>query len=278
MLLSLRRAPRFGPTENLPGLVRVKRWLAKGNACKAMKDNTHQTGKRNSPIRMMERSFFILGIVLLGLYVASDVTAEISSRAALRDFKSAQTANQSSTETAERAPSKDGVRTSESVDTSRWSGNRIQSYLGSLRAKKESAIGVLKIPRLHLEVPIFEGTDGLTLNRGVGHIVGTAALGGSGNAGIAGHRDGFFRSLKDIAIGDEIELLSAVRVLHYEVQKIEVVTPSQTEVLADRGNPTLTLVTCFPFYFDGNAPERFIVWARPAISIGQLVPAIPTSN
>jgi sortase A len=126
------------------------------------------------------------------------------------------------------------------------------------------AIGILRIPTAHIEAPIVEGTDDVSLNEGVGHIAGTDNVGGSGNAGIAGHRDGFFRGLKDIQVGDTIQIETKQGVLTYTVDRMLIVDPHDTTVLRGQGHPALTLVTCYPFYTLGNAPRRFIVQAsRP---------------
>jgi sortase A len=227
--------------------------------------------KRDAAFRFLEKVFLISGIALLGIYALALVAGRISSSVAVAGFKAAHAATPSST--VSRAPIATG-----NVDVSLWSGKRVQAYLVSLTTKKDPAVGILRIPRLRIEVPIFEGTDDLTLNRGVGHIVGTADLGSPGNAGIAGHRDGFFRVLKDIVNGDKIELSTASRILQYEVQRTEIVLPSETSVLADRGSPALTLVTCFPFYFDGDAPQRFIVHAALADIHGRADPSGARSN
>ena len=117
---------------------------------------------------------------------------------------------------------------------------------------------------------MFEGTDDLALNRGVGWIAGTARPGeaGNGNIGIAGHRDGFFRGFKDILLGDEVELSTLEGVSFYAVDSIEIVSPDNVTVLRPRGVPSLTLVTCYPFYFVGDAPQRFIVHATLKRQVG----------
>jgi sortase A len=129
--------------------------------------------------------------------------------------------------------------------------------------KKDSPLGVLRLDRLRIRVPAFEGTDELVLNRGAGWIAETARPGDAANSniGIAGHRDGFFRAFKDIAIGDAIELATPGVVSLYEVGSTEIVAPEDVGVLRPRGVPSLTLVTCYPFYFIGDAPQRFIVHA-----------------
>jgi sortase A len=113
---------------------------------------------------------------------------------------------------------------------------------------------------------VLEGTDDLTLNRGVGHIAGTALFGQNGNVGLAGHRDGFFRGLKDIKVGDRIDLEEPGRTETYIVDSLRIVNPKDLSVLRSSGKRVLTLVTCYPFYYFGNAPQRFIVHAVPADS------------
>lgn len=147
------------------------------------------------------------------------------------------------------------------IDFSLWSGNRVRAYTEALAARLGAPLAVLSIPRLALTVPVFDGTDKLTLNRGAGRIRGTARPGDRGNIGIAGHRDGFFRSLKDIRAGDQIELALLDRKLTYAVDNIVVVSPSDVSILRTRPQPSLTLVTCYPFYFIGDAPRRYIVQA-----------------
>jgi sortase A len=123
------------------------------------------------------------------------------------------------------------------------------------------AIAVLRIAKLSLEVPVLDGTDAITLNRGVGRIQGTALPGQKGNIAIAGHRDGFFRGLKDIHTGDRIELRTAQGTDIYIVDRTVVVDPDDVSVLEDGATPALTLVTCYPFHYIGPAPRRFVVKA-----------------
>jgi len=122
-------------------------------------------------------------------------------------------------------------------------------------------MAVLRIPRLRLEVAVLPGTDDATLDRGLGHIDDTALPGADGNSGIAGHRDGFFRGLKDILPGDTIEIDTLDRKQVYRVERAWIVEPSDVSVLDPTPSASLTLVTCYPFYFVGSAPQRFIVRA-----------------
>ena len=119
----------------------------------------------------------------------------------------------------------------------------------------------LEIPRLGYSVMVGEGTDRQALAIGVGHISGTALPGPTGNVGLAGHRDTFFRRLGELKIGDSLRLRTLVRDYEYTVTGIKIVLPSANEVLADTGSPSLTLVTCYPLWGIGAAPERYVVQA-----------------
>lgn len=123
-------------------------------------------------------------------------------------------------------------------------------------------VGRLRIPRLELSVMVAEGADPGVLNRGAGHLPNTALPGQGGNVGIAAHRDRHFRALKDVAVGDEVVLETAVGAFRYRVEWTRIVSPDRVDVLHPTGEPTLTLVTCYPFYYVGNAPDRFVVRAR----------------
>jgi sortase A len=146
-------------------------------------------------------------------------------------------------------------------DQSLWSVKRIQAWQDTLRQDAPPPLAVLRVPKIDLEVPVLEGTDDWTLNRAVGHIAGTSAPGTDGNSGIAGHRDGFFRGLKDIAVGDAVELETVLGVERYRIARTWIVYPKDVWVLDRTPSRAVTLVTCYPFYFIGSAPQRFIVRA-----------------
>ena len=150
---------------------------------------------------------------------------------------------------------------SSNTDVSLWSPQRVRAWLKALGQPTPPPAAVLRIPKIRLEVPVLPGTDELTLDRAVGLIAGTAQPGADGNLAIAGHRDGFFRGLKDIAPGDLIELDTMQGKDTYRVQRTWVVNPDDVSVLDPTPTRVLTLVTCYPFYFVGEAPYRFIVRA-----------------
>lgn len=128
--------------------------------------------------------------------------------------------------------------------------------------KKGDVLGRMDIPRLGMSVAVLQGTSSRILRLGIGHIAGTPLPGETGNIGIAGHRDTFFRALKDIRKNDEIQLQTASGLSRYEVDWMKVVANDDQDVLAPSTESALTLVTCYPFYFVGPAPKRFVVRAH----------------
>ena len=129
-------------------------------------------------------------------------------------------------------------------------------------APGDGLIGRIEIARLGLSVIVVEGAGRTTLRRAAGHITGTALPGQAGNIGISAHRDTFFRPLRKIQTGDMITLTTLSSEYRYRVVSTRVVGPEDLWVLASGSNEVLTLVTCYPFYFVGPAPKRFIVRAE----------------
>jgi sortase A len=209
--------------------------------------------------RRIERFFFAIGLVLLAVWGGAWIQRTVSSRAAIKRFEADQARSLQATPITMNDPASGSL-----VDFSLWSEKRVDAYRQSLVDKADRPLALLRIPKLRLDVPVYNDTDDLTLNRGVGRILGTAEIGTGGNVGIAGHRDGFFRGLKDIVPGDEIDLVRIGQSDSYVVENIHIVNPEDVSVLEPTRVPTLTLVTCFPFYYIGSAPQRFIVRAsRP---------------
>ena len=195
------------------------------------------------------------GVTLLGFAGGARLTGEIQKQRDLRRFDAALLA------AAPSAARGTGSAGSAPIDTSLWSPERIKAYEESFRNDLEAPLAVLSIPKIGLEVPVLEGTDDLTLNRAVGLIEGTARPGESGNVGIAGHRDGFFRGLKEVGTGDKIEMRTLAGRDLFVVESVKIVSPDDVRVLDPTSAPVLTLVTCYPFYFVGSAPQRWIVRA-----------------
>jgi sortase A len=137
-----------------------------------------------------------------------------------------------------------------------------ETALPKLAVKEGDILGRIEIPRIKLSVVLLEGTTSQTLQHGVGHIEGTALPGESGNIGIAGHRDTYFRGLKDIQASDKIEIQTIEGITRYEVDWIQITVPSDVAIVSPTADSALTLVTCYPFHYIGAAPERFVVRAH----------------
>jgi sortase A len=123
-------------------------------------------------------------------------------------------------------------------------------------------IGEIQVPRLGLKAIVVQGDSPANLKRAVGHLSKSALPGEWGNVALAGHRDTFFRTLRDIRLGDEIKFKTRERSFEYLVESIEVVAPTDIRVLESSTGHDLTLLTCFPFHYVGPAPNRFVVRAR----------------
>ena len=123
-------------------------------------------------------------------------------------------------------------------------------------------LGLIEIPRLDTASIVEEGVETSTLWKAVGHIPGTALPGERGNAVLAAHRDTYFSGLGDLKVGDLVSFKSPTATYSYRVESTRIVEPDDTQVLAASNEPILTLVTCYPFHYIGNAPQRYVVTAR----------------
>jgi len=215
-------------------------------------------------LRILERGLLFLGLLLLVTFAFAHIHRFIMFRAEMARFETRQLestkAGAAGIEASDGATHNADLHRAQNPGYSLWSNRSTKLHQASLRTPVES-IAVLRIPALHLEVPVLEGTDEVTLNRGVGRIAGTSLPGQGGNIGIAGHRDGFFRRLKDIRTGDAIELVTLSGTDVFVVDHIRITSPADVSVLQPRAEHSLTLVTCYPFYFVGPAPSRYIVEA-----------------
>ena len=206
------------------------------------------------------------GLALVGFWAGVRLHGEHGKNSEIRNFEAARsglraTTDPTSTATA-TATANRLLESDRPVDTSLWAEDRIEEYRESLEHEFTPPLAILRIPKIGLEVAVLEGTSELALNRGVGHITGTPRPGDGGNVGIAGHRDGYFRGLKDITEGDLIELETLAGIENYTITELLLVDPPDVWVLEPTGVPSITLVTCYPFYFVGSAPQRYIVRAE----------------
>ena len=161
-----------------------------------------------------------------------------------------------------------GTYVYETVEARRFQAERAAEFARATQAyapvvvRTGGLVGMLDVPRLKLKTPVIEGDDDSTLKRAVGHLPDTPMPWEGGNSAFAGHRDGLFRPLKDIKVGDEIRFRTSRDEYRYRVTGTAIVTPDDISVLEPRSQPSLTLITCYPFSYVGNAPKRFIIHAE----------------
>jgi sortase A len=142
-----------------------------------------------------------------------------------------------------------------------WSFEHAPRPPVAIPLERGAVVGRLVIPKLHFTAMVREGTDAKTLRLAVGHIPQTPLPGHPGNVGISAHRDTFFRHLGELKVGDEIGFSTVDGDFSYEVASLKIVDPKDVGVLASSQEKVLTMVTCYPFYYIGNAPKRYIVRA-----------------
>ena len=208
--------------------------------------------KRKPLYRILESGFLTTGAILLVTFLLIRGWGDYQSWSDIRAFEQAVASDVvvATAKSTDYAPE---------PDYSLWSSKRISDYHEGNELRNEPPLAILSISSLDLKVPVYNGTDEVNLNRGAGRIKGTARIDTPGNLGVAGHRDGFFRGLKDIQLGDSIDMLTHQGNSEFVVSSITIVDPSDVSVLAPTDDSTITLVTCYPFYFVGHAPKRYIV-------------------
>jgi sortase A len=204
--------------------------------------------------RWLERALLVVGIACLAWVAYNTVVAAQFQRDSVRETArvtplppSPATSSQSASTPVEAAPT---------VTESLLAKTSSPPVIGEL-------LGVLEVPRLGLTSPVVTGDDDKTLNRAAGHLPDTPRPWESGNSAIAAHRDGLFRPLKGVRVGDLVTLRTPHgEELRYEVRSTKIVMPTDVSVLEPTTNDVLTLITCYPFNYVGNAPKRFIVRAE----------------
>jgi sortase A len=241
----------------------------------------HACGKRRAPIAhapvskcatsrstsgRLEIACWGLSVALIASYFGARAYGEIERRHAIEAFadtRSLVVAESASLRESERV-AREPIPERPKPDQTYWSRSRIRAYAALLVDVESQGLPValLRIRRVGLEVPVYADAGERNLNRGAGLVAGTAPPGSAGNVAIAAHRDGYFRVLERVSVGDLLELESPPsRIRQYRVTELSVVEPTDIRPLHDTAIPTVTLVTCYPFYFLGSAPQRYIVRA-----------------
>jgi sortase A len=224
---------------------------------------------RFSAPRWIERLLFLIGIVCLGIWLYAFVDTRLTEMREEQRLEEALRQRASAPRRPAASPVKPAAETDalgsfQKKESAGKAGSQEKEELAFRGEDLEEGdlVGRIKIPRVGVSAIVLHGVGKKTLRRGVGHIPGTPLPVQGGNVGLAGHRDSFFRALKDIRKDDTIELTTLDGTFEYQVEWTKIVRPEETDVLADAGSPSLTLVTCYPFYYVGSAPKRFIVRAH----------------
>ena len=219
---------------------------------------------RSSLMLFAQRLFLGVGSVVLGYAGVTVAYAELYQRYQSWKFEH-QIGTLELTKAAadERAP----IQARREAQARQRAASRLGATLNrtiaeSVELSDGDVIGKLEIPQIGLSVMVLQGVKEEILRLGAGHVPGTPLPGADGNSAIAAHRDTFFRKLKRIRTGDRIQFLTVRGTAQYIVDSTEIVEPADTRVMESRGRPELTLISCYPFYFVGSAPHRFIVHAH----------------
>ncbi|MBD8527431.1 class D sortase [Pseudomarimonas arenosa] len=229
-------------------------------------------------LRCLEVSAWILGVGLLGFYISARASGEAERREAISEFalrssfKSAGKFNQPNgheyqkqAPNSEFEPGPDPNSTLDARQKAQWSIGRIERFestQSSVSADDGAAVAILSIPRVELEVPVLAQLNERNLNRGAALDSDSAPPHSDGNVVIAAHRDGYFRSLRHVVVGDSLTVELTNRQRSYRVTSISIVAPTDLSPLLSTSVASITLVTCYPFFFVGSAPQRYIVRAE----------------
>jgi sortase A len=206
-------------------------------------------------LRWSQYFFFVVGVLALSYCATVLLDKWLFQAYQTWRFERALKDAQTSARTIQQPASSPLLPAQAEADRARAESFGIDGLAGSPLAR-------IEISSIGLAAMIMEGVDGRTLRHAVGHIPGTPLPGQQGNVAIAGHRDTFFRGLRNIRKDDEITLTTLNGTYRYRVDSTQVLAPEHTEVLDDSGEAILTLVTCYPFYFVSSAPKRFVVRAH----------------
>ena len=194
-------------------------------------------------LRRLERLLLVVGLILVGYWAYVSIEAALYQRFENQELDAILQSRPVPTSAAPAVPADAPERVVH-------------------RPAPGSAVGRIEIPRLGVSAVVRAGTDARTLRLAVGHIPGTAFPGEAGNVGLAGHRDTFFKRLRDIKPDDRIRVVTPTGTLTYRVARTDVVLPTDVWVLDPSDTSILTLVTCYPFSYIGSAPKRFVVRAE----------------
>lgn len=212
-------------------------------------------------LRSGEVVSYLFGTVLTVFFISQLAQGEVQRRQDITEFEQAFSVSAVPSE----LPAITSINLSDeslsAPDTNLWAPGRVADYESSLQGEVPPVLGLLEVPSIGLKVPVYPSDTELNMDRGAGIIDGMSYPHEPGNIGIAGHRDGYFRALKDVQVGDKLLLQTLSGPKQFTVDSRQIIEIDNMSVLQDTQDQTVTLVTCYPFYFVGHAPQRFIVTA-----------------
>lgn len=195
----------------------------------------HRFKPKRSTGRLVEAACYFIGVLLLAFTAAVFFGSEVRATQSLNALP----------------------------DMQLWSDARKNAYLRAIEAEDTPVLAILRAPSLNLSVPVYHSDSDLNMDRGAGIIDGMAYPHEPGHIGIAGHRDGYFRILKDVTLGDRLILDTLHGQREFIVEDLRIIDPDELHYLQETNTPRLSIVTCYPFYYAGSAPQRFLVRAVP---------------
>ena len=151
----------------------------------------------------------------------------------------------------------------------RWAQQNSSSLASTPAATSDDGLTRISIPRIALDAVIVEGITYRKLAIAPGHIPGTPAPGEVGNAVISAHRDTFFRHIYELKKGDDVIVRRSGKVYTFTVTGKKITDPDDVSVMKPTQDAQLTLITCYPTYYIGPAPERLVIFAKLAASPGR---------
>lgn len=221
-----------------------------------LRDSVRRESKRRS-IRWWEYLFLFTGLIALDYYVWVSLDSTVAQ--AYESWSFDRQAQGRPVSFARFLAAELGIKVGDPAPPARPVPERRAAF----HPKPLAVIGRILVPRLQLSAMVREGVGDDILREAVGHIPSTAFPGEPGNVALAGHRDTFFRKLRNIRQNDKIVVSTTQGEYAYQVESVKIVLPQDVSVLKPvAGEQALTLVTCYPFYYVGSAPKRFIVRAR----------------
>lgn len=208
-------------------------------------------------MKFISNIFIIAGVLFLAFFGYQFIQGELSQKKSLAQAEENITKGQDAPDTSTQYKDKDKATKAEKMSNEDSANKEIPEIMNG------EAFATLEIPKLEKTLPVVEGTDPDSLDKGVGHLSNSVLPGDGEQILLSGHRDTVFRDFGEIEIGDRFTVNMPDGSYTYEIKETEIVSEDDTSVIRSMGEEVLVVTTCYPFHFIGNAPERFVTYAYP---------------